>query len=74
MNHITKTDAEAHASSPAGTKPPISAVDALEEKTQELKIATGASGVPSQQKSVPLPGGQAPKSKQSRLLCIATTC
>jgi hypothetical protein len=67
VNHIPKTDASIHTASPVGTKPPLSAVEALEEKTQELKITTGASTVPQQQKSIPLPKGNAPQSESRRL-------
>jgi len=65
VNSIPRADTHTDTISPAGAKPPMSAVAALEEKTQELKISTtgaiGAHGIHPQQKSVPLPNGQSQK-------------
>lgn len=67
MNNIEKKELDTSAVSPVGTKPPLSAVDALEEKVQELKKPVGetANG-PSTTAKVPLPNGEAPKSGSRR--------
>lgn len=57
VNSLPKKDAEVHAASPVGVPPPASAVEALEEKTRELKVSTGAQ----EQAAVPLPNGNGSK-------------
>lgn len=63
VENIEKIDAPTDATSPVGQAPPKDAVADLEEKTRELKLAGGATESKSQVAAVPLPGGDAPKSK-----------
>jgi len=62
VNNIEKKELDTSAVSPVGTKPPLSAVDALEEKVQDLKKPVGATNGPTTTAAVPLPNGEAPKS------------
>jgi hypothetical protein len=68
VESLDKNDGPTDATSPVGQAPPKAAVADLEQKVQELKVADSSASAPAAKTdlaAVPLPAGEAPKSKHS---------